>query len=123
MKTAHARPIRTSQKYSNELNWSANSASAGAAIISTAVPKRPPTAEKTRPAPSAVSARPLGRDEDRARQAHQDQPEVLERAELERELGERGRRDHQHRGAEEAADRGEDEAGAERRLGEAARSR
>ena len=59
MKTAQVRPIRTSQKYSNELNLSANSASAGAETISTAVPNRPPTAEKTRPAPSASSAWPF----------------------------------------------------------------
>ncbi len=59
MNTAQVSPISTSQKYSNELNLSANSASVGAAIISTAVPNRPPTAENTSPAPSAVSARPL----------------------------------------------------------------
>ncbi len=58
-KTAQVNPIRTSQKYSNELNFSANSASVGAATISTAVPKSPPIAEKTRPAPSASSAWPL----------------------------------------------------------------
>ena len=57
--TAQVRPISTSQKYSNELNLSANSASVGAAIISTAVPNSPPIAEKTRPAPSASSAWPL----------------------------------------------------------------
>ena len=43
--------------------------------------------------------------------------EVLERARLERELGERRRGNHQHRGAEQAADGREDEAGAERELG------
>ena len=59
MKTAQVRPISTSQKYSKELKLSANSASVGAANISTAVPNRPPTAENTSPAPSAVSARPL----------------------------------------------------------------
>jgi hypothetical protein len=59
MNTAQVSPSRTSQKYSNELNFSANSASAGAATISTAVPNRPPTAENTRPAPSATSAMPL----------------------------------------------------------------
>ena len=59
MKTAQVSPMRTSQKYSNELNLSANSASAGAEIISTAVPNRPPTAEKTRPAPRASSAWPF----------------------------------------------------------------
>ena len=58
MNTAQVRPSSTSQKYSNELNLSANSASAGAAM-STAVPKSPPIAEKTRPAPSAVSACPF----------------------------------------------------------------
>ncbi len=59
MNTAQVRPISTSQKYSNELNFSANSASVGAARISTAVPNRPPTAENTRPAPSASSAWPF----------------------------------------------------------------
>ena len=59
MNTAQVRPISTSQKYSNELNLSANSASAGAARISTAVPKRPPIAENTSPAPSASSAWPF----------------------------------------------------------------
>ena len=59
MNTAQVRPISTSQKYSNELNLSANSASAGAAMIRTAVPNRPPMAENTRPAPSAVSASPF----------------------------------------------------------------
>ena len=59
MNTAQVRPISTSQKYSNELNLSANSASAGAARISTAVPNRPPIAENTSPAPSAISAWPF----------------------------------------------------------------
>jgi hypothetical protein len=59
MNTAHVKPSSTSQKYSNELNLSANSASAGADAIRTAVPNKPPIAENTRPAPSAVSARPL----------------------------------------------------------------
>ena len=59
MNTAQVSPSRTSQKYSKELNFSANSASAGAARISTPVPKSPPSAEKTSPAPSAVSARPF----------------------------------------------------------------
>ena len=59
MKTAQVRPINTSQKYSNELKCSANSASVGAATISTAVPNKPPTAENTRPAPRAISASPL----------------------------------------------------------------
>ena len=59
MNTAQVSPSRTSQKYSNELNFSANSASVGAARISTAVPNSPPSAENTRPAPSAVSARPF----------------------------------------------------------------
>ena len=59
MNTAQVSPISTSQKYSNELNLSANSASVGAATISTAVPNRPPIAENTRPAPSASSAWPL----------------------------------------------------------------
>jgi hypothetical protein len=59
MNTAQVSPINTSQKYSNELNFSANSASAGAARISTIVPNRPPMAENTSPAPSAVSAIPF----------------------------------------------------------------
>ena len=59
MNTAQVSPSSTSQKYSNELNFSANSASAGAARISTAVPNRPPIAENTRPAPSASSAWPF----------------------------------------------------------------
>ena len=59
MKTAQVSPSSTSQKYSNELKRIANSANAGAATISTAVPNRPPTAEKTSPAPRASSACPL----------------------------------------------------------------
>ena len=59
MNTAQVRPSSTSQKYSNELNFSANSASVGAATISTAVPNSPPIAEKTSPAPSAISAWPF----------------------------------------------------------------
>ena len=59
MTIAHVRPSSTSQKYSNELKRSAASASAGADTIRTAVPKSPPIAENTSPAPSAVSARPL----------------------------------------------------------------
>ena len=59
MNTAQVSPSSTSQKYSNELKLSAKSASAGAATISTTVPNRPPTAENTRPAPSASSAWPL----------------------------------------------------------------
>src|SRR5467141_701610 len=59
MNTAQVRPSSTSQKYSNELNFNANSASAGAASINTAVPNSPPNAEKTKPAPSAVSAWPF----------------------------------------------------------------
>ena len=58
---AHDRPSSTSQKYSNELNLSANSASAGADRISTAVPNRPPIAENTRPAPSASLGLALAR--------------------------------------------------------------
>ncbi len=53
--TALERPRITSQKYSNEENLSAISASAGAAMMSTAVPNRPPITENTRPAPSATS--------------------------------------------------------------------
>ena len=59
MNTAQVRPSSTSQKYSNELKRVANSASAGAARINTMVPNSPPTAENTRPAPSASSAWPL----------------------------------------------------------------
>src|SRR5687767_6889176 len=59
MNTAHRRPSTTSQKYSNEENLSATSASAGAARMSTAVPKSPPITENTSPAPSASSAWPL----------------------------------------------------------------
>ena len=58
MNTAQRRPSTTSQKYSNEENLSATSASAGARM-STAVPKRPPITENTRPAPSASSPWPL----------------------------------------------------------------
>src|SRR4051812_25344820 len=59
MNTAQVSPSSTSQKYSNELKFRAKSARAGAATMSTAVPKRPPTAENTRPAPSASSAWPF----------------------------------------------------------------
>src|SRR3954453_11424774 len=59
MNTAQVSPSSTSQKYSNELKCRAASASTGAATISTTVPNRPPTAENTRPAPSATSASPL----------------------------------------------------------------
>ena len=59
MNTAQERPSKVSQKYSNELKRSANSASNGAARISTSVPNRPPITENTRPAPSASSPWPL----------------------------------------------------------------
>ena len=59
MNTAPDRPSTTSQKYSNDENFSATSASTGAKAISTAVPNRPPMAENTRPAPSASSAWPF----------------------------------------------------------------
>ena len=59
MNTALARPSTTSQKYSNDENLSATSASAGENRIITSVPNRPPIAEKTSPAPRAVSACPL----------------------------------------------------------------
>src|SRR5438034_10462018 len=59
MNTAQVSPSSTSQKYSNELNLRANSASAGAASINTAVPNSPPSAENTSPAPSASSAWPF----------------------------------------------------------------
>ncbi len=53
--TALKSPSTTSQKYSNDENLSATSASAGAAAINTAVPKSPPMTENTSPAPSASS--------------------------------------------------------------------
>ena len=56
---AQVSPSSTSQKYSNDEKRSANSASAGAETISTAVPNSPPIAENTRPAPSASSAWPF----------------------------------------------------------------
>ncbi len=59
MKMAQVKPSITSQKYSKELNFSATSASAGAATISTSTPKMPPSTENTSPAPSAVSAWPF----------------------------------------------------------------
>ena len=59
MNTALDRPSTTSQKYSNDENLSATSASDGAAAISTAVPNSPPITENTRPAPSAISAWPF----------------------------------------------------------------
>ena len=59
MKMAQVKPSITSQKYSNELNFSATSASAGAATISTSTPKMPPSTENTSPAPSASSAWPF----------------------------------------------------------------
>src|SRR5512143_481943 len=59
MNTAPDSPSTTSQKYSNDENFSATSASTGANAISTAVPNSPPIAENTRPAPSASSAWPF----------------------------------------------------------------
>src|SRR5688572_8927434 len=59
MNTAHVSPSNTSQKYSNELNRSAMSASAGAVVTSTVVPNNPPTTENTKPAPSTSSAWPF----------------------------------------------------------------
>ena len=58
MNTAQDKPSRASQKYSNELKLSANSAMLGAATASTSEPKIPPTTENTRPAPSTVAASP-----------------------------------------------------------------
>ena len=53
MNMAQVKPSITSQKYSNELNFSATSASAGAATISTTTPKMPPSTEKiTSPGPA-----------------------------------------------------------------------
>ena len=75
-----------------------------------------PTQATSRPSSSVT--RPLsglvGGDEDGAGQAQQHQPEVLEGAEVERELGQRRRRHDQHRGAEQAAHRREHQAGAQR---------
>ena len=59
MNTPQVRPRHTSQKYSNELNLMATSASAGAAVTSTIVPMMPPIAEKTTPAPRATSPWPF----------------------------------------------------------------
>src|SRR5262245_29745821 len=59
MKTAHMSPSSTSQKYSNELKRTATSASAGAEVTSTTVPKSPPMTLNTKPAPRAVSASPF----------------------------------------------------------------
>ena len=59
MKIAQVSPSRTSQKYSKELKLSATSASKGAAVTSTMVPKMPPITENTSPAPSTISACPL----------------------------------------------------------------
>jgi hypothetical protein len=59
MNTAHVSPSSTSQKYSYDENLSANSASVGRRRSARPVPKRPPIAENTRPAPSASSACPL----------------------------------------------------------------
>ena len=56
IKIAQVKPSSTSQKYSKSENLSAQSASTGAEVISTAVPNKPPITEKTKPAPSAVSA-------------------------------------------------------------------
>ena len=56
MNTAQLRPKQASQKYSGELNLSANSASVGAENASTRAPNRPPIAEVTRQTPSASSA-------------------------------------------------------------------
>src|SRR5206468_8958531 len=55
-------------------------------------------------------------DDDGARETEQHEPEIFERAELERELGERRRGENQHRGAEQSANGREDETGAERSL-------
>ncbi len=57
--------------------------------------------------------RTVRRDEHRARQAKQHQPEIFERAETQRDVGQRGCRKDQHDGAEESADRGKDKARAE----------
>ena len=59
MKTAQLSPKQASQKYSAELNLSANSASAGAEKASTAAPNSPPIAEVTRQTPRASSASPF----------------------------------------------------------------
>jgi hypothetical protein len=59
MNTAQDRPNSASQKYSNELKPSANSARTGARVASTIAPNRPPITENTKPQPSTSSARPL----------------------------------------------------------------
>ncbi len=59
MNTPQVSPRQTSQKYSNELKLSATSASAGAEVTSTMVPRVPPIAENTTPAPSASSPCPF----------------------------------------------------------------
>ena len=61
--------------------------------------------------------RPVGGDEYRAGQAKQHQPEILERAELQRELGQRGRRKHQYCGAEQPAQRRKDQTRPQRGFG------
>src|SRR5262249_54582847 len=57
--TAQASPGSTSQKYSNELNLSATSASDGAAVTSTTVAKMPTITGKQSSTQSTVSASPL----------------------------------------------------------------
>ncbi len=59
MKAAQVRPSVAIQKYSGAENFSAISASDGAAKISTAVPTSPPKAENSRFAAIAVSASPF----------------------------------------------------------------
>ena len=61
--------------------------------------------------------RTVRRDEHRARQAEQHQPEVFERAETQRDIRERGCSNDQHHGAEQSADRGEHESRTECELG------
>ena len=56
MNTAPAKPSTTNQKYSNEENFNAISANPGENNTITIVPNKPPMAEKTRPAPKAISA-------------------------------------------------------------------
>jgi hypothetical protein len=59
MKAAQVSPSSAIQKYSGAEKFSATSARYGAATIRTAVPMSPPSAEKRRLAPSAVSASPF----------------------------------------------------------------
>ena len=77
-----------------------------------------PTVATSRPIKQRDHALELvaGGDEHGAGQAEQRQPEIFERAEAQRELGQHRRRQDQHDRAEQAADHREDQAGAQRQL-------